>query len=165
MLTARRPQCFPSSLDREDVDWPPDHRVEWRSATPVLTGPDRDSTALGYERIVWALEKRHSVRRISRCIGRHYSPRPLAHQGVLRRRQRQDPDHRSRRPHSIDGPRHLEDASTGILREVVMRALMKIVTAFGCSVLVPAAVFAQASITGVVKDSSGAVLPGVTIEA
>ena len=46
-----------------------------------------------------------------------------------------------------------------------MRALMKIVTAVGCSVLVPAAVFAQASITGVVKDSSGAVLPGVTIEA
>src|SRR5947207_11768955 len=32
-------------------------------------------------------------------------------------------------------------------------------------VLVPAAVFAQASITGVVRDSSGAVLPGVTVEA
>src|SRR5256714_6946527 len=31
--------------------------------------------------------------------------------------------------------------------------------------LVPASVFAQASITGVVKDSSGAVLPGVTVEA
>ena len=31
--------------------------------------------------------------------------------------------------------------------------------------LVPAAAFAQASITGVVKDSSGAVLPGVTVEA
>jgi hypothetical protein len=32
-------------------------------------------------------------------------------------------------------------------------------------VLVPAAAFAQASIAGVVKDSSGAVLPGVTVEA
>src|SRR6476661_7408998 len=32
-------------------------------------------------------------------------------------------------------------------------------------VLVPAMAFAQASVTGVVKDSSGAVLPGVTVEA
>jgi hypothetical protein len=31
--------------------------------------------------------------------------------------------------------------------------------------LLPAAVFAQAAITGVVKDASGAVLPGVTVEA
>jgi hypothetical protein len=31
--------------------------------------------------------------------------------------------------------------------------------------LVPASAYAQASITGVVKDSSGAVLPGVTVEA
>ena len=34
-----------------------------------------------------------------------------------------------------------------------------------CLALLPAAAFAQASITGVVKDSSGAVLPGVTVEA
>ena len=32
-------------------------------------------------------------------------------------------------------------------------------------VLVPTAARAQASITGVVKDASGAVLPGVTVEA
>src|SRR6266496_1810786 len=32
-------------------------------------------------------------------------------------------------------------------------------------VLVPAMAFAQASITGVVKDASGAVLPGFTVEA
>src|SRR4051812_43243628 len=32
-------------------------------------------------------------------------------------------------------------------------------------VLVPASAFAQAVITGVVRDSSGAVLPGVTVEA
>src|SRR3954465_1268557 len=31
--------------------------------------------------------------------------------------------------------------------------------------LLPAAAFAQSAITGVVKDSSGAVLPGVTVEA
>ena len=41
--------------------------------------------------------------------------------------------------------------------------------AFSCIALLvlifPSAVFAQASITGVVKDSSGAILPGVTVEA
>jgi hypothetical protein len=36
---------------------------------------------------------------------------------------------------------------------------------FACLVLLPAVAFAQASITGVVKDTSGAVLPGVTVEA
>src|SRR4026208_1781287 len=34
-----------------------------------------------------------------------------------------------------------------------------------CTVLLPHAAYAQASITGVVKDSSGAVLPRVTVEA
>ena len=33
------------------------------------------------------------------------------------------------------------------------------------AILTPALVFAQASITGVVRDTSGAVLPGVTVEA
>ena len=32
------------------------------------------------------------------------------------------------------------------------------------AMMVPASVFAQASIVGVVRDSSGAVLPGVTVE-
>jgi hypothetical protein len=32
-------------------------------------------------------------------------------------------------------------------------------------VLAPAAAFAQSAIAGVIKDSSGAVLPGVTVEA
>ena len=36
---------------------------------------------------------------------------------------------------------------------------------FAAVTVVPATGFAQASITGVVKDSSGAVLPGVTVEA
>src|SRR5436189_4651166 len=35
----------------------------------------------------------------------------------------------------------------------------------GLFVLAPATAWAQASITGVVRDSSGAVLPGVTVEA
>src|ERR1700687_887375 len=46
-----------------------------------------------------------------------------------------------------------------------MRALAKIAVMLACTVLAPAAASAQASITGVVKDSSGAVLPGVTVEA
>jgi hypothetical protein len=43
--------------------------------------------------------------------------------------------------------------------------VLRISTAALCLTLLPALVFAQASITGVVKDSSGAVLPGVTVEA
>ena len=35
----------------------------------------------------------------------------------------------------------------------------------GLSLLLPVAAFAQAAITGVVKDASGGVLPGVTVEA
>src|SRR2546421_4110258 len=46
-----------------------------------------------------------------------------------------------------------------------MRRLQVGLGAFLLLVLVPALAFAQASITGVVKDSSGAVLPGVTVEA
>src|SRR5215203_2188071 len=34
-----------------------------------------------------------------------------------------------------------------------------------CLALAPVTAYAQASISGVVKDSSGAVLPGVTVEA
>src|SRR5262245_5291098 len=36
---------------------------------------------------------------------------------------------------------------------------------FGVAALFPSLVYAQASITGIVRDSSGAVLPGVTVEA
>ncbi|MEQ1758066.1 MAG: carboxypeptidase-like regulatory domain-containing protein [Vicinamibacterales bacterium] len=48
-----------------------------------------------------------------------------------------------------------------------MRVIEKFVRAciFAVVVLVPSAVFAQAALTGTVKDSSGAVLPGVTVEA
>src|SRR6266571_3511320 len=46
-----------------------------------------------------------------------------------------------------------------------MRALGKIAVVLLWTVFVPAAAFAQATITGSVKDTSGAVLPGVTVEA
>src|SRR6266508_6621031 len=47
----------------------------------------------------------------------------------------------------------------------IMRALGRTGAAVLCLVLLPAMAFAQASITGVVRDTSGAVLPGVTVEA
>ena len=46
-----------------------------------------------------------------------------------------------------------------------MRRLQAGLAAIALLVFVPAVAFAQASITGVVKDASGAVLPGVTVEA
>src|SRR5712672_1729917 len=47
------------------------------------------------------------------------------------------------------------------MRKVVGRCVLALLAL----VLLPAAAFAQAAITGVVKDASGAVLPGVTVEA
>ncbi len=44
-------------------------------------------------------------------------------------------------------------------------SVMRGVLVLSCLVLVPAFAWAQAEITGVVKDTSGAVLPGVTVEA
>src|SRR5258705_6381542 len=46
-----------------------------------------------------------------------------------------------------------------------MRALAKIAVVIVWVVLAPTAAFAQAAITGIVKDASGAVMPGVTVEA
>jgi Carboxypeptidase regulatory-like domain len=46
-----------------------------------------------------------------------------------------------------------------------MRAFVRIMLVAAVAVLVPTITFAQASITGTVKDTSGAVLPGVTVEA
>jgi hypothetical protein len=46
-----------------------------------------------------------------------------------------------------------------------MRRFVKLVTLLACTAWCPAAAYAQASITGVVRDTSGAVLPGVTVEA
>ena len=46
-----------------------------------------------------------------------------------------------------------------------MQVVRKLFLALTLLVLVPVSAWAQASITGTVKDSSGAVLPGVTVEA
>src|SRR6267378_4425073 len=46
-----------------------------------------------------------------------------------------------------------------------MRGFAKIAVVLLWTVLVPTAAWAQATITGTVKDTSGAVLPGVTVEA
>src|SRR5262249_32429635 len=45
-----------------------------------------------------------------------------------------------------------------------MRRLLQLVTVSAC-IVVPSAAFAQAAITGTVRDTSGAVVPGVTVEA
>src|SRR3982751_4905935 len=46
-----------------------------------------------------------------------------------------------------------------------MRGLARIAVVFALLVVAPAAAFAQATITGTVKDTSGAVLPGAIVEA
>ena len=46
-----------------------------------------------------------------------------------------------------------------------MRSLARVATLFALVLLVPAVARGQGSITGLVRDSSGAVLPGVTVEA
>ena len=46
-----------------------------------------------------------------------------------------------------------------------MRAALRCAVVLLGTALLPSLAFAQASITGVVKDTSGAVLPGVTVEA
>ena len=45
-----------------------------------------------------------------------------------------------------------------------MHRVTRWVVAAACLLLLPSIAFAQATITGVVKDASGAVLPGVTVE-
>src|SRR3954452_15055836 len=49
---------------------------------------------------------------------------------------------------------------------MIRARITRLVVASFCSVLLlPAAAFAQSSITGIVKDASGAVLPGVQVDA
>src|SRR3954469_24801709 len=51
------------------------------------------------------------------------------------------------------------------MRRVPVLRIGKVFAAFVCAFVLPVAAFAQATISGVVKDASGAVLPGVTVEA
>src|SRR3954468_16568477 len=46
-----------------------------------------------------------------------------------------------------------------------MRVILRMFVAVGCIALVPSAALAQAVIAGTVKDGTGAVLPGVGVEA
>jgi hypothetical protein len=46
-----------------------------------------------------------------------------------------------------------------------MRSIVKVLTVLVWAALVPSAVYAQVTLAGTVKDASGAVLPGVTVEA
>src|SRR5215212_2515669 len=46
-----------------------------------------------------------------------------------------------------------------------MRVVKKYLALLGLVLLIPSSAFAQASLTGVVRDSSGGVMPGVTVEA
>ena len=45
-----------------------------------------------------------------------------------------------------------------------MRTYFRTVLAFACLALAPAAVYAQATLSGTVTDGSGAILPGVTVD-
>ena len=46
-----------------------------------------------------------------------------------------------------------------------MRLGLRILFVLGSIIIIPSAAYAQGSIAGIVKDASGAVLPGVTVEA
>src|SRR5437764_1576076 len=46
-----------------------------------------------------------------------------------------------------------------------MRSIVRIMAVAAAAVLLPSAVYAQVALAGTVKDASGAVLPGVTVEA
>src|SRR5215216_5125952 len=61
------------------------------------------------------------------------------------------------------GPSH--STSTHARRNVMSTIARRSVAALVVLLLLPAAAFAQAAITGVVKDASGGVLPGVMVEA
>src|SRR5438034_6025356 len=51
-------------------------------------------------------------------------------------------------------------------KETDMRGwLTRIALVIGCVVLLPTAAFSQGAISGLVRDASGGVLPGVTVEA
>src|SRR4051794_37145489 len=56
------------------------------------------------------------------------------------------------------------DAGAGRLRSLSRSAAM-LLTVLGCLLLLPAAAHAQSAISGLIRDASGAVLPGVTVEA
>src|SRR5262249_41351 len=75
---------------------------------------------------------------------------------------------RSPKKHGHDRTDGVYNHGVNVLRrtqsEVPMR-VVRLVALLAFVVLLPSSVLAQASLTGVVKDASGAVLPGATVEA
>src|SRR5688572_4878723 len=69
------------------------------------------------------------------------------------------PGPEARSPNTTPRDRHQERRNT------MCTFARRLAAALSVVLLLPAAAFAQAAITGVVKDASGAVLPGVTVEA
>src|SRR4030095_8838039 len=63
-------------------------------------------------------------------------------------------------------PKHKKRGGRGVsaLRRLMMQRLLRVIVLTSVA-LMPATAFAQASIVGTVRDASGAVLPGVTVEA
>src|SRR5262245_9853156 len=59
-------------------------------------------------------------------------------------------------PHLLPAPRKTGE---------IMRGLQRLGLTLASPLLLPAVAFAQAALSGVVKDSSGGVLPGVSVEA
>jgi hypothetical protein len=51
------------------------------------------------------------------------------------------------------------------ISEVCMRTIVRILVLLGVAVILPGAAWAQVTLAGTVKDPSGGVLPGVTVEA
>jgi hypothetical protein len=65
----------------------------------------------------------------------------------------------------VDAVRVDREAEQNQYGRQLMRVFAKFAAALLCAVLLPTAAYAQASLAGVVRDTSGAVLPGVTVEA
>src|SRR6266498_3077187 len=70
-------------------------------------------------------------------------------------------------PSTNHGPHGASDRGERPDREEMKQMPSLVKRALGClvAVFIPCSVFAQATLTGSVKDTSGAVLPGVTVEA
>src|SRR5438477_6811709 len=61
--------------------------------------------------------------------------------------------------------RRAEDREPMNINEGCMRTILRILVLAGVAVILPSAARAQVALAGTVKDASGAVLPGVTVDA
>src|SRR5439155_7357069 len=65
---------------------------------------------------------------------------------------------------SGDGRARTSDSNRAVMENTV-RSLLRALVVLAALLVLPRAAFAQATIAGVVRDSSGGVVPGVTVEA